>query len=417
MHNSPSDYVRKLYEIVSAVDDLPQDDNDHHEHLKPLRHYLKGPSKRSFETLVNDSFLEPSKGKRKQEDVEKLRKHWELILLNLCFVMYQRQWLLVPGDSRYYSDYWAQRLGITYRPTKTVIDWLQQNDLVELLPGKRYKKEPKTNRIFPKPKLMETLWEFFLQIEQPIQPPYLEINDPKYKWGPVIHGLSKDHPDKADMATLNDFLKPHSWACKGPVKLIYKNSPFQGGRLYTPFQNLPDRRIRLRINTLIDGEPICEVDFSANHLRMNLANNGGVDGGDDPYTEIGDLAQIPDRSMVKKFITVAMGSSNEVKAHQACYIEGLSKVQVSALKDATQKIFPSLELFTGWCLYAQSIEGQILKRVMLSGVKEGIVCLPVHDAIAVPLKHSEWAREEMKYQWDKEFEVSGLARVAIDRPE
>ena len=51
---------------------------------------------------------------------------------------------------------------------------------------------------------------------------------------------------------------------------------------------------------------------------------------------------------------------------------------------------------------------------MLEGVKEGIVCLPVHDAVAVPLDHIEWACDEMRYQWDKQMSVSGLARATED---
>ena len=40
---------------------------------------------------------------------------------------------------------------------------------------------------------------------------------------------------------------------------------------------------------------------------------------------------------------------------------------------------------------------QILKDVMVLGLKEGIVCLPVHDAIALQKEHKDWAVETMKY--------------------
>ena len=35
----------------------------------------------------------------------------------------------------------------------------------------------------------------------------------------------------------------------------------------------------------------------------------------------------------------------------------------------------------------------ILKKVMLQGVDEGICCLPVHDGIAVPSDHLDWAQK------------------------
>ena len=52
---------------------------------------------------------------------------------------------------------------------------------------------------------------------------------------------------------------------------------------------------------------------------------------------------------------------------------------------------------------------------MLEGAKQGTVCLPVHDAIAVPTEESGWACDEMRYQWDKQMNVSGLVRVTTDR--
>ena len=61
-----------------------------------------------------------------------------------------------------------------------------------------------------------------------------------------------------------------------------------GGRLFTPYQNLPDRRVRIRINTLIDNKPLCEVDFNAIHLRLQLAVLANEDAGLGPYEEICD---------------------------------------------------------------------------------------------------------------------------------
>ena len=36
---------------------------------------------------------------------------------------------------------------------------------------------------------------------------------------------------------------------------------------------------------------------------------------------------------------------------------------------------------------------------MLEGIKEDIVCLPVHDAIAVQQQHQHWAKEVMLETW------------------
>jgi hypothetical protein len=34
----------------------------------------------------------------------------------------------------------------------------------------------------------------------------------------------------AELTKINEFLKGHRWACKGPVRLLYKGDPFNEGR-------------------------------------------------------------------------------------------------------------------------------------------------------------------------------------------
>jgi hypothetical protein len=88
------------------------------------------------------------------------------------------------------------------------------------------------------------------------------------------------------------------------------------------------------------------------------------------------------RDTVKSFITIAMGANNKAQAASSASLKGINGEQFETLTEAAVRVFPKLELFGGWGLYAQNLEGQILKRVMLEGVKKGIVCLPVHDAVA-----------------------------------
>ena len=206
------------------------------------------------------------------------------------------------------------------------------------------------------------------------------------------------------------------------MRLIYKHKPFQSGRLYTPFQNLPDKSVRIRINTLIDGEPICEVDFSANHLRMNLAVMANEDAGERPYEDIGELAGIGDRDKIKSFITVAMGASNRDEAMNACYRKSMDKQTFEAIESAALKRYPQLELFKGWGLVAQNLEGAILRSVMLQGVAEGIVVLPVHDAVAVQRQHAEWAKDRMLAAWAEAVTTEGSvlaarSRLKVDYPD
>jgi hypothetical protein len=76
-------------------------------------------------------------------------------------------------------------------------------------------------------------------------------------------------------------------------------------------------------------------------------------------------------------------------------------------------------LYVGFGVNAQSLEGQILKQVMLEGVEQGIVALPVHDAVAVTQDNADWAKEAMLRVWFEHANSgSGVAssRVKVDYP-
>lgn len=197
------------------------------------------------------------------------------------------------------------------RPLAHVIDHLEQRELIYLRKGKTFSKDPLVTRIFPTDALAPQLYQFFLDTEQPIHPPYTVISEPSDVWLNASGGsVEANDEEVAELTKINEFLKAHTWACKAPVKLLYKGDPFNEGRLYTPFQNLPGRVARVRINTLIDGEPIAEIDFNANHLRLQLAVLHKQDAGDKPYEDSGATSGINDRDSVKAFITRAMGPDN-----------------------------------------------------------------------------------------------------------
>jgi hypothetical protein len=325
--------------------------------------------------------------------------------------------VLVALDNHAYSkDPWLKRYGFSHTYTKAVVDYLEGMELITKKIGKLYSSKPTRTRIYPTAKLQLALRNYFLESEQPIEPPYVTMNKPNGDYGEV---LAEGHPDIADMTKINEFLKGHQWACKAPVRLVYKHDPFSSGRLITPFQGLPDRRIRLRINTLIDGQPICEVDFSANHLRLNLAVIAGEDAGDTPYEDIGELAGIEDRQRIKNYITIAMGADSQEGAKGACVSEGITHKQFDVIEAAALKRYPKLNLYTGFGVNAQSLEGQILKQVMLEGVEQDIVALPVHDAVAVTQDNADWAKEAMLRAWFEHANSGGgvaRSRVKVDYP-
>ena len=397
---------------------LPEDtEKNNRTWLAPLKLNPDSISHPAFTALV-DQFMEGSQGKRNESDTAKLRRHWELILLNLSQAVFKRRWLMVALNSRtqaklpvYAANNWSAR------PMAHVIDYLKEQKLIHHRQGKAFSKAPLVTRIFPTDALAPQLYQFFFDTEQPIHPPYTVISDPNGVWLDASGGsVEANDQEVAELTNINEFLKGHTWACKGPVKLLYKGDPFNEGRLYTSFQNLPDRVARVRINTLIDGQPIAEIDFNANHLRLQLAVLHKQDAGHTPYEDIGSASGINDRASVKAFITRAMGADNRDAAVNSCKTEGITNLMFEALEAACAKLYPDLKLFIGWTHQAQNLEGQILKKVMLQGVDEGIVCLPVHDAIAVPKRHQFWAVKTMMKTWTDVVGCNVKPRVKVDKP-
>jgi hypothetical protein len=146
----------------------------------------------------------------------------------------------------------------------------------------------------------------------------------------------------------------------------------------------------------------------------------GEDAGETPYEDIGEEAGIDNRRVIKTFITIAMGASTESAAEKACRTEHIDRKSFELLKTATLRRYPSVLLFKGFGIHAQSLEGQILKDVMLAGVKSGKVVLPVHDAVAVVQEDAEWAQNKMLEAWARHANSEGgtaRARLKIDLPD
>ena len=396
---------------------IPEDEYEHHIFLCPLQLHKNSKLHLKLSSLMH-KYVEETRGNRGPKQLEVFKYHWQWVLLGLSRSIITNSWLLVSLDTKAYAkDIWLQRYDIKYSSIKPIVDYLESQGLIKVLKGKNYKDKPSRTRLFPTDALSNKIWQYVLDQEQPIEGPYLTINETDDIWEETMFKVKTDesHPDMDDMIAINEFLRSHRWACKAPVKLVYKHTPFQGGRLITPFQSLPDRRARIRINTQIDGQPICEVDYNANHLRLNLALFAKEYAGETPYEDICIESGVASRDMVKKFITVAIGASSEMAARNSLARERFNGDLFNRIHSGVQKRYPKLKLFNGWGIFAQNLEGQILKDVMLEGIKEDIVCLPVHDAVAVQQQHQGWAKDVMLETWQEHMDGVGT-KVKVDLP-
>ena len=95
---------------------LPEDtEKNNRTWLAPLKLNPDSVSHPAFTALV-DRLMADSQGKRKEPNVSILRKHWELILLNLSQAVFKRRWLMVALNSRtqaklpvYSDNNWSAR--------------------------------------------------------------------------------------------------------------------------------------------------------------------------------------------------------------------------------------------------------------------------------------------------------------------
>ena len=276
------------------------------------------PSPPSGYTDLLEGHFSQFVGGRTKAAAKELKRRWHFYLLCLSGCAVTHRWLLVslkPAD--YSKDHWLKKYGIKYNATRHIVSYLEEAGLVVVKKGAKYESNPMRTRLYPTPDFAGQLINFYTETNEPFDDDYLQFEEDDKRepvddnnWVQAINRLPKGHPEKVDMNLINDFLQDQQWACEGPVRLKYKHTALHGGRLYTRYQQLPDKHYKIRINTLINGEPICEVDFSANHLRLAMAVLHEQDAGDTPYEDIMELSGVDDRDLVKSFVTVAMGASS-----------------------------------------------------------------------------------------------------------
>jgi len=376
---------------------VPADKSKCHRFLTPLTLIDDSSLRSALDNVLEELhglFRWPSQTKYRKT----LEQMLEYVILNLALGALINNWTLIDKCKSHYSKgYSPYTTDFSYSALMTVIDTLKEAGLIRLFKGGKYVKGSMLTRIYPVKVLERKLYPFGLAVQQSLRPPYLTINEPEAGWD-VVYRVDDSHPDKQKMYAINEAFDAHQWPCKGPLVMTFKHNAFAGGRIYTPFQTLMANTVPLRMHTLIDGEPIAEVDFNASHLRMGLALFDGEDAGDDPYQRIADYAQTT-RDKVKGYITHALSCDSPKSAHNALNNKGYKGAEIDTLENATRHCYPSLRLYDGLGIHLQSLEGQILMHVMHQGVLEGKVVLPIHDAVAVKANDAEWAAERMEAAW------------------
>jgi hypothetical protein len=185
---------------------------------------------------------------------------------------------------------------------------------------------------------------------------------------------------------------------------VFNGSWNLGGRYYGPFwQTLPRWR---RLYLTIGGEPIVEHDFAQLHPRLLYAAFArSLDG--DAYTVAGH-----DRDLAKCAWQILINASSRRSAISAVARQlGGPRYQAEA-----EPILRALEVrhaainrafYTGEGLRLQRMDSDLMMRIGLRCISEGIVALPVHDSCIVQVRHSARTQEIM----DEEL-AAGLRSIS-----
>ena len=383
-------------EIVKAVQGIYSPDTDDRQRF-PSDLSVKAES---FQEIV-DEVSEEISSPRQTKYAESHRADLANILLNLSRSIVTRRWTIFFGDSKAYSKGGLMHsAGFTSRSrTSKILEALVATEAITRVDGAKYQDNPHGNLYYPNRELREKLFRYGLEStsEHSFDKVLVRINKPSRGWGNVDLTTVDDYHK---MAEINEYAKAQTWACKEAITRIFKYDPFTSGRLHTEFQNLPARSQKIRQNTLINGEPIKEVDFNANHLRLFLAYNRlDVYGdGTDAYREIANLARV-DRQTVKSFFTAALNCETYERARSGARVPDKFGRDIM---EAFERLYPKAQIFNGerpFGLVGMQLEGEILQIAMRQLRLLNVFALPIHDAIAVNVNNYELAKSAMEDAW------------------
>lgn len=363
--------------------------------------------------------------RNKAVDRKKIRDAARMILANLVSCIYEREWLAVPSKPELYSkgQYLNDNLYLTHRPTMAIMDRLVEIGwLSEPKPGNNFNSV--STMYCPTPKIEAQIFEWLYLVEKPFKNQYVWATQyselkPKQKEKRYL-GLDASLDDLAHMQFINEHLKHQSYAMHGPQHLIYVDGddlPISGGRVYMGLQMLPDKKAKVRLNTLINEKPVVEIDFKANHMRMAAALKH-EELPSDPYESIVKSSGFQ-RDTVKTVINRSLGSSNSGQVIWGAANDKEAPIErqvFDSIMNETTKLYPFLDFNRGLGLMLQSLEGQIMIKAQVELIRLGITALPVHDALMVNrgIEIESAAEEILKQLWSEELGVNFFPHLSKD---
>ena len=217
------------------------------------------------------------------------------------------------------------------------------------------------------------------------------------------------HHLRAEIQAINAYLAQADITCDHPsinsqeryVRRIFNNGSFtHGGRLYGGFWQRMTSEERAE-HIRIDGDEIAECDYGQMSLLLLYAEAAAQDA--IPEGDLYDLSAygipITCRPGIKKTIQAIINSPTlpaRLPGGARKYIP--SKISFKDILSATQKkhpkIFPLMTSNIGMQLFRK--ESDILVAVLGALKAQGVVALPIHDAVLVADEAKETTQEVMR---------------------
>ena len=291
-------------------------------------------------------------------------------------------------------------LGFTHRHLVYILNFLTQQEIIYAVKGIKYKKDPQLSSYQPTEFFDARVAILSMSSTSDFNVDFVRVNKQD---GPITLSQQKQIDiDIKNLTIINDYLKTHTYPFKGPMKRIYSRRVGLSGRIYCEYQQIASRTLPLRQESLIDGVEVIEVDICSSHPRIAIQEFHGECISATFYQDIACETGIL-KPKVKKYFQVALSSGSRVKAYRGFLKGGYDRRDFEALESLVQSRYPKVPLYCSWSLEAMNHEGELLIRVMLKGVEEDIVVIPVHDAIAVKKVDEEWAIRTLKETWLEYF--------------
>jgi hypothetical protein len=127
----------------------PEDDYQHHIFLSPLQLHKNSKLHTKLSLLI-EKYVQETKGQRGSKQLERLRCHWQWVLLGTVEITGYQCWLLVSPKKEHIRKKTSGCNVMTSNTpaVKAIVDYLEAQGLIKVLKGKKVKRATSRTRLF-----------------------------------------------------------------------------------------------------------------------------------------------------------------------------------------------------------------------------------------------------------------------------